>query len=219
LTASKISIIGLLGEQSVGLEDYNDKNFKPSGQKVAFSFLRDENPVYDRDTKKTTIEAASAEQKVQFQILHTALTKIQIEQKAVCASAILRPKVSSLVAGAAEATDEEAKMYFKFATKDMFVFTSREPEKLGGEDTDFINALVTQKPGDSKKSGNGYAPKESEAERIAARWGFIQSQFEVELGIKPTSLAQLMMIINAQPEIEQTAYKASLNMLIQLITK
>jgi hypothetical protein len=221
LTDTKISIIGFLGEQTIGVEDYNDKTFKPNGQKVAFSFLRDENPVYDRDTKKTTIEPASPEQRVQFRILHTALTKLETEQKAVCASAILRPKVNSLVAGAADATDEEDQSFFRFVSKNMFVFTPREPEKLTGEDTDFLNALVAQKPGDFKKSsGNGsYVPKETEIERLAARWGFIQSQFENEIGTKAGSLFQLMAIISAQPEPEQTTYKAALNMLIQLITK
>jgi hypothetical protein len=221
LTDTKISIIGLLGDRSIGLEDYNDKNFKPNGQKVVFSFLRDENSVYDRDAKKTTIEPATAEQKVQFQILHTALSKLQTEQKAVCASAVLKPKVSALVAGAAEGTDEEAKNCFRFATKEMFVFTPREPEKLTGEDTDLINTLVNQKPGDFKKSGgNGtYVPKETETERLAARWQFIQSHFEGEIGVKAGSLPQLMMIIGAQPETEQTVYKAALNMLVQLISK
>lgn len=221
ISETKISIIGLLGEQSVGIEDYNDKSFKPNGQKVAFSFLRDENPVYDRDSKKTTIEPSSAEQKVQFQILHTTLTKFQTGFRAVCASAILKPKVSALVVGAAEATDDEAKGYFRFATKDMFAFTAKEPDKLMGEDTDFINALVAQKPGDLAKKSSGWnsGPKETETERLGARWSFIQTQFEFELGVKAASLPQLMTIINSQPEPEQIAYKAALNMLVQLITK
>jgi hypothetical protein len=221
LTETKISIIGLLGEQSVGIEDYNDKSFKPSGQKVVFSFLRDENPVYDRDSKKTTIEPASTEQKVQFRVLHAALTKFQTESRAVCASSVLRPKVSALVAGAAEAIDDEAKSYFRFATKDMFLFTMREPDKLTGEDTDFINQLVAQKPGDlAKKSNWQSAPKETEAERLMARWVFIQSQFEDSLEIKPSTLPQLLAIINGQSdETEKAILKAAFNALLNLVAK
>jgi hypothetical protein len=221
ISETKISIIGLLGEQSTGIEDYNDKNFKPAGQKVAFSFLHDENPVYDRETRKTTIEPGSPEQKVQFRILHAALTKFEKETNAVCAIAMLRPKVSALVVGAAEAVDEDSKQYFTYVSKNMFVFTAKEPTELTGEDTDFINSLVAQKPSDLAKKSGGWqsTPKETESERLMARWSFIQSHFESVLGEKITTMPQLLAVLNAQAEIDKIWMKEAFQALLELVSK
>lgn len=180
VSETKISLIGILGSDCTGIENYDDKSFKLEGKKVAFSFLRDDNPVYNKETRQTTIEPAGDEQKLVFEALRASLEKLTASN-AVCASAVMKPAANTIHLQLYRSPDPAQKALLSQFTTSMFVFVPVEPKELTRSDTDFINALVAQKPGEFKKMGSGgtYKPAETEAEKLQARLAFIKAQMPI----------------------------------------
>lgn len=177
IAEAKISFIGILGTDSNGIECFDDKSFKPGGQKVAFSFNRDENNVKNKDTGKWETELASAEQKLVFKVLSDALAALP--EGTNCATAKMRPAASGILLDMWGSDNPAKRALIPDYTQHMFVFDPVQPKELSATDAEFVGALVKQKPGEYKTSGGNYKPAETEAEKLQARLAFLKAQMPI----------------------------------------
>lgn len=218
ITDNKISFVAILDGGCVGIEDYNDKQFNPDSKKVAFSFFCNEHDVYDKETKKTSLQPTSDEQKLQFEVLKSALEKLTATN-AVCASGRFKPAASGIALELYRSAEPEDKGFLSRFTSSMFHLEKIDPRILLATDTEFCNGLANKKPSEFKAGGSNYVPKETECDRLTAKWNFIEKQFELlKKDFQIENMPSLVLAISFQEESLRAAYEKALELTIKLVS-